>query len=193
MASERPKPQHQLLNVPMVQEQLQKAVDYAANEFREFCIRDIGSQVDEEDLESPIEAVFLVWFHALVALGDAVPLPWTRVHCSPQLTVDCAGRTYRLDFCIQPDPDLLFDAQKAGISIPAIAVELDGHDWHERTKEQVIDRNRRDRDLQAAGWKVFHFSGTELLRDPVACVEQVLGFASGAFWALQRALRNQQG
>ena len=59
-----------------------------------------------------------------------------------------------------------------------IAVELDGHDFHEKTKAQVAYRNRRDRDLQSAGWTIFHFSGSELFREPCNCVREVMDFAA---------------
>ena len=58
---------------------------------------------------------------------------------------------------------------------PKVAIELDGHDFHERTKEQVALRNERDRSApQADGWTVLHFSGSELVRDPLKCVQSVL-------------------
>ena len=72
-----------------------------------------------------------------------------------------------------------------------IAVELDGHDFHERTKEQVTYRNQRDRLLQAAGWAVFHFSGSELYRGQMECVVAVAELARQRHEAaeLERAKR----
>lgn len=60
------------------------------------------------------------------------------------------------------------------LTFPLIAVEIDGHDFHERTKDQVTYRNRRDRDLQAAGWHVLHFSGGEVVTRPDRCVAEAL-------------------
>jgi very-short-patch-repair endonuclease len=56
---------------------------------------------------------------------------------------------------------------------PKIVIELDGHEFHEKTKEQVTYRNARDRYLQMAGWKVFHVSGSEFYRDPFGAVADV--------------------
>jgi len=56
-------------------------------------------------------------------------------------------------------------------------VEVDGHEWHERTRQQVNHRNRRDRDLQDAGWRLFHFAGGEVVKQPDRCVAEVLRVA----------------
>jgi very-short-patch-repair endonuclease len=59
-----------------------------------------------------------------------------------------------------------------------LVVECDGHQFHEKTKEQVSRDKKRDRDLQTAGYKVFRFSGSEISNDPIACAYDVLrGFA----------------
>lgn len=51
-----------------------------------------------------------------------------------------------------------------------IVIECDGHDFHEKTKEQAAHDKARDRDLQSRGYRVFRFTGSEIHRDPVACV-----------------------
>ena len=55
-----------------------------------------------------------------------------------------------------------------------VVVELDGHEFHERTKEQAEADKSRDRALQLEGWRVFRFTGSEIWRDPVACTRQAL-------------------
>jgi len=68
---------------------------------------------------------------------------------------------YRLDFAI---------VSNAG----KIAVECDGHEYHERTREQAMHDRSRDRKCQLAGWKVLRFTGSEIHRDVRVCVKQVL-------------------
>lgn len=70
----------------------------------------------------------------------------------------------------------------------AVIVELDGHDYHERTKEQVIGRNQRDRDFQDKGYLVLHFSGTELYRDPFGVIGKVGDVAMDEFAAFRKGL-----
>lgn len=55
-----------------------------------------------------------------------------------------------------------------------VAVECDGHDFHERTKEQAEHDKARDRDMQAAGWVVARFTGSEINRDPVLAAGKVI-------------------
>jgi hypothetical protein len=60
------------------------------------------------------------------------------------------------------------------LAFPKIGVEVHGHEWHERTRQQTDYRNRRDRDLQNAGWQLYHFGGGELVTQPDRCVAEVL-------------------
>lgn len=54
-----------------------------------------------------------------------------------------------------------------------IVIEADGHNFHERTKEQAQHDKKRDREMQTLGWRVMRFTGSEIYRDPVGCVSQV--------------------
>lgn len=54
-----------------------------------------------------------------------------------------------------------------------IAIEVDGHDYH-KTKEQRTHDSRRDRFLQANGWRILRFTGTEIYRDVEQCVREIL-------------------
>lgn len=117
-----------------------------------------------EALESPLEAAFFLWWLAVRPRTHGV-----SIALQPQYEVEVCDERFRIDFvphihivpsncrCLRP-------------GILKIAVELDGHDFHERTKDQVAMRDRRDRALQEAGWLVQHFSGSEFNRDPLKCV-----------------------
>jgi very-short-patch-repair endonuclease len=54
-----------------------------------------------------------------------------------------------------------------------VVVECDGHDFHERSKEQAKKDRRRDRWMQSEGWLVLRFTGSELWNDAHACGEEV--------------------
>ena len=97
----------------------------------------------------------------------------------PQLPVELDGRSYRVDFAFVP---------QAGCGCPPFAIELDGHDFHERTKEQAKRDKERDRAFQRAGWTVVSFSGSEVWADPFRCVREVV---CAMFWSWFRA-RNAQ-
>jgi hypothetical protein len=58
-----------------------------------------------------------------------------------------------------------------------LVVECDGHDFHERTKEQAARDRSRDREGQLAGFTVFRFTGSELWRDAWGCAGKVIDWA----------------
>ena len=62
-----------------------------------------------------------------------------------------------------------------------LIVECDGHDFHERTKEQAARDRSRDRALTALGLEMFRFTGSELWRDPMGCAEQVYDWCAKGF------------
>lgn len=55
-----------------------------------------------------------------------------------------------------------------------LIVECDGHDFHDRTKQQAARDRSRDRALTLLGYDVFRFTGSELWRDPMGCAAQVI-------------------
>ncbi len=94
--------------------------------------------------------------------------------CVPQAGVSVSGHAYRIDFAF-------IGSVMGGASDGApirIAVELDGHDFHERTKEQASRDKMRDRILMANGWMVLRFTGSDVYRDPAAVMAEVRGVAS---------------
>lgn len=65
------------------------------------------------------------------------------------------------------------------LSVPSLSskkliVECDGHQFHERTKEQAARDRSRDREAQAAGYPILRFTGSELYQNPLKCVREVL-------------------
>lgn len=68
------------------------------------------------------------------------------------------------------------DSRKPGWE--RLIVECDGHDFHERTKEQAARDRERDRSAQLAGIEIFRFTGSELWKDPLGCAGQVIKWAN---------------
>lgn len=58
-----------------------------------------------------------------------------------------------------------------------LVVECDGHDFHERTKDQAARDRSRDRTLQEMGHTVFRFTGSEIFNAPLKCACQVFDWA----------------
>ena len=108
-----------------------------------------------------------------IALAVAVFGRWIVLR---ELPVD----QYRLDFAVIG----------GCVSTWRIAVECDGHNYHERTKEQAAHDRRRDRHLQRHGWHVMRFTGSEIFRDVRGCVAEVLALAADLQGKSERDLSN---
>lgn len=91
---------------------------------------------------------------------------------------------YRVDFLLEWiwEPD--------NSTLERIIIECDGHDFHEKTKEQAQKDKKRDRDLQGLGFPVLRFTGSEIWRDPLSCateaIEQLRDRASKAYGEKER-------
>lgn len=57
-----------------------------------------------------------------------------------------------------------------------VVIECDGHDFHDRTKEQAKSDRQRDRDMQAKGFAIFRFTGSEIHNGAGHCAREVLNF-----------------
>lgn len=124
--------------------------------------------------ESPIELIFLAWWEAFET--SWIHVNWGQVS-GPSLQlvrqheVEIDGNKFRLDFRVAAR---VSEHQRPHRGLfPNIAIELDGHDFHEKTKDQVTRRNWRDRLLQQHGWRVFHVSGSELARHPLDVTREI--------------------
>ena len=73
---------------------------------------------------------------------------------------------------LQYKADFLFTVRVKGKEIKVV-VECDGHDFHERTKEQAQRDKSRDRDMVNNGYTVLRFTGSEIYRDAANCVSEI--------------------
>lgn len=80
--------------------------------------------------------------------------------------------------------DFLIGVLSAG-GMSWLVVECDGHDFHERTKEQAAKDRSRDRECQSKGLTVFRFTGSELFRNPLGCATQVYDWLVKEYWRLE--------
>ena len=128
--------------------------------------------------ESPIEVGLLKGFIGLWLFdrsikfdgldGSPLETEWSaRVYTQHQV-----GR-YRVDFAIR------VEASTAGKQLSAwIAVECDGHEFHEKTREQAARDKARDREITAASYRILRFTGSEIYRDCVGCARQAINLAA---------------
>ncbi len=119
--------------------------------------------------ETPIEQLLAI------ALFSVKYLPIVNYPCEvlikPQETLECSSlyeknkkKKYRVDF--------LIIANKDGKEFKYV-IECDGHDFHEKTKEQALKDKKRDRNLMFNGYQIIRFTGSEIWADPAFCAFDV--------------------
>lgn len=144
---------------------------------REYHGRQLKSGV------SPIEALFEITLvfgmhltvtsrmnpHAVVTVHDSEPPAGPLGVREIALVRQCRVLDWPVDF-------LLVTGAPDGSQHRAV-VECDGHEFHERTKEQAERDRSRDRRLQSEGIRVFRFTGSELHRNAPLRVFEVVQWA----------------
>jgi very-short-patch-repair endonuclease len=85
-------------------------------------------------------------------------------------------KNYRVDFLItyKDDQNNIFK----------LVVECDGHNYHERTKEQARKDKSRDRDFLRIGIPTIRFTGAEIYEDSSECAHEIFG----VLWSYARCL-----
>jgi very-short-patch-repair endonuclease len=99
--------------------------------------------------------------------------PATTLTRMATLVLTCQLRigTYRADMalgCLAWAPTNVIK------KMPPVIVECDGHQFHEKTKEQAQHDKERDRFITAKGYRIFRFTGSEIMRRPNECAIEVL-------------------
>lgn len=158
-------------------------IEKAAAELANMLEADILAAFDSNPIESPIERLLYITFvsychsflmegygplNGLVAKPDEV-LDEGEINLRQQVRI----LDWRVDFVVSVGV-----RERGRIRARRLAIECDGHDFHERTKEQAARDRSRDRALQAAGYTVMRFTGSELYRDPVGCVLEIAAWAA---------------
>lgn len=117
------------------------------HKFEDFC------------LDSPIESIM----YMVLTMMNYQKYYQYKIHRQKKIVFE--NTIYRVDFYVED--------KKTGA---CVIVECDGHDFHEKTKEQVNYGNQRDYDLKMLGYDVLHFTGSRIYNNPVSCALDVFKF-----------------
>lgn len=113
------------------------------------------------ECESPIEQILAIQLNSVVRRIEMIS---EACLFEPQERISVNDKTYRVDF--------LMCALRGSRNIQYV-IECDGHDFHEKTKEQAKKDKCRDRDLTSAGYKVLRFTGSEIYNSPNGCANEI--------------------
>ena len=100
---------------------------------------------------------------------------------------------YRVDFLLTYEgavPDFAHKRKlKDGMEIPGVKevtvhliVECDGHDYHDRSKEQASRDRQRDRELKKLGYEVFRYTGADIWKDALKCAREAVQLLNTNAW-----------
>lgn len=130
--------------------------------------QEMHSNCLEMGMTSPIEHMFWVAVNVLCEaeftdLNPDLIFSPDGDHEIPRgiyLRPQCPIGTYRVDFLLSQ-----CGLAPGGQCTPVI-VELDGHDFHDKDKRQRSYEKARDRFLVKQGYRVLHFTGSDVVKDP---------------------------
>ena len=144
--------------------------------------------LDARPMLLPSQSADQYHFAAFPRWGPGLERFIVRIHPQEQIEVEHQSllretKHYRTDFLItlerHEDQRGLANRGTFGNTVHArVIVEIDGHDYHERTKEQAKRDRLRDRMFTQAGYVVFRYTGSEVYHDQELPSREVEGFLS---------------
>lgn len=127
------------------------------------------------NIESPIEQIFKIAFETVAEVNyfavsdDEDNNDAGSLLLIPQYEI----KPYRADFFCS------FVSIDGNKSANKVLIECDGHAFHDKDKRQRAYEKRRERDLQRLGFKVFRFTGSEIVAAPYTCAIEIISLFAG--------------
>lgn len=122
------------------------------------------------DCESPIEQLLSI---ALTDIGITDIMSFNPfidvIEVEKQKEYTFGGKTFRADFTL-PTHFRTLDGKDI---FKHYIIECDGHEFHQKTKEQVERDNERTRLFQQNGYEVLRYSGTEVYHKSHQCAFEI--------------------
>ena len=164
-------------------------------EFREKCTQIVAddsyssfwvnTQDGLEECESPIEQIFFLAIETVARINGAGECyhdfrrdVWIEAGISVQRQMQIGK--YRVDFLLSYAGTRIVNAKvfkmHTEFSERQLVVELDGHQFHDRNEPQRRYEKHRDRFLQKQGYKVFHYTGSEVVQNPFKVAAECLAY-----------------
>lgn len=136
-------------------------IDWCGNGTSAECLIE-----DHPEIKSPVEKLFFaIW--EISTINYSIGL-------NPQKKV---GKYYLdfeisfLDYFVNSPIDYTSEElTKISKHLPLYGIEIDGHEFHEKTKIQAQKDKQREREIVSAGYKILRFSGSEVFNNPAHCV-----------------------
>jgi very-short-patch-repair endonuclease len=133
-------------------------------------------------MTSPIERLMLIGMYSVISQEEIGLFPLIKfeiISSDKPHPMQAARAAEHGTLVIRPQYRFLdwpadFVLSCPSVSKKIVVVECDGHDFHERTKEQAAKDRARDRAVQAQGHIMLRYTGSEIYRDPLGCARNAL-------------------
>ena len=130
----------------------------------------------DKGIDSPIEQVL---YTAIKVLGkinflieiDVIETPNGPMSVGLIIFPQKEIGSYRVDF-------LISYKCPGSLETKSVIVECDSQAFHERTESERRYEKERDRFFATKGYQVFHFTGTEILREPYRVAAEILAYVT---------------
>jgi hypothetical protein len=158
---------------------LEESIQKMPGSVKEAIYNDLGRKLENlarlaNECHTPIEFLLAAELeNDLEALNLTGPI-YHEIFCQSSIWVN--GKKYRVDLLINSLP------YQGDEVLPKLIIECDGHDFHEKTKEQSRSDKQRDRDLQMAGYRILRFTGSEIVKSPRRCATDIIRFMEQIFY-----------
>lgn len=152
-------------------------LDILEDDFRDW-VEKCGSPIETTMLAALLNANSLLEGCMYAKLGTKEEM---LAHRGPEpfIVPQAKITKYRVDF--------LVTWYRPNVGIFGVVVECDGHDSHEKTKEQARRDKSRDREILYHGWPVLRFTGSEIYNDAMGCADDV-GATLFEIWMKKEAI-----
>lgn len=114
-----------------------------------------------EKIESPIEKIMYLTLSYLKGLYGIFNIKVIR---------QAKIQKFRVDFLVKHNGK-------------NIVIECDGHEWHEKTKQQASKDKKRDRELQKLGYIVLRYTGSDIYANSTGAIDDLVVILGQPEWS----------
>ena len=138
---------------------------------------DLGFELEiDEVITSPIEKMLYIAIKQarfLSLVGDPLMDYQLDINAQPEIKID--KKIYRPDFHLVMTQAIKIEGIQYVRSYECY-IECDGHNYHERTKEQAKNDRTKDRNFMKEGLQLIRYTGSEIYNDAFSCAMEIENF-----------------
>lgn len=144
----------------------------------------VFTEMHEQGVESPIEQFLFIALRLIIKTEDLYEVDpeiigddffLRGVEIKPQYQID----KYRVDFLVSYHWIKWGKDREPIQTVKSLIVECDSQAFHERTEKERRYEKMRDRYFIKRGYRVFHYTGSEIVKNPIPLAVEILSEVCG--------------